>query len=70
MIARITPSHLSGTVTAPPSKSMAHPHLICVALAEGCSTVHGVADSEDVKATVGGDSFYGSNLVFNGDLAS
>ena len=53
MIAKITPSPLCGTATAPPSKSMAHRHLICAALAEGKSIVHGIADSEDIKATIG-----------------
>ena len=39
-------------VAAPPSKSMAHRHLICAALAGGESTVSNVAFSEDVLATI------------------
>jgi len=70
MIARITPSHLSGTVTAPPSKSMVHRHLICAALAEGCSTVHGVADSEDVKATVGALRALGCKITIKNEVAT
>lgn len=41
-----------GTLSAPPSKSMAHRLLLCAALAEGVSTVHGVAQSEDLCATL------------------
>ena len=39
-----------GQVTAPPSKSMAHRLLICAYLSGG-STVHGLAESEDINAT-------------------
>ena len=39
-------------VPAPPSKSMAHRHLICAALAEGESIIRNVAFSEDVLATI------------------
>ncbi len=52
MIAKITPSHLSGTVIAPPSKSMAHRYIICAALAYGTSRIDNVAYSEDIKATI------------------
>lgn len=52
MIAKIKPSALRGTVTAPPSKSMAHRLLICAGLANGESVIHNVADSEDIRATV------------------
>lgn len=40
-----------GKVSAPPSKSMAHRLLICAALSNGKSTVRGVSDCEDVRAT-------------------
>ena len=49
---QITPRHLSGTVTPPPSKSMAHRLLIAAALGAGISTVRGVAMSQDVEATL------------------
>ena len=39
-------------VCAPPSKSMAHRHLICAALADGESIIRNVALSEDVLATI------------------
>ena len=41
-----------GTVEAPPSKSMAHRMLICAGLSKGTCTVHGIADSKDVLATI------------------
>ena len=48
-----TPSHLSGTISAPPSKSMAHRMLICGGLSHGnTSTIKGISDSDDVKATL------------------
>ncbi len=46
------PSHLRGTVAAPPSKSMAHRLLICGGLAEGVSTIRGISASDDVSATL------------------
>ena len=49
---QITPRHLSGTVTPPPSKSMAHRLLIAATLGSGISTVRGVAMSQDVEATL------------------
>ena len=52
MKVRLSPSVARGSIQAPPSKSMAHRLLICAALAEGESTVEGVAESEDVKATI------------------
>ena len=70
MIARITPSPLSGTVTAPPSKSMAHRHLICAALAEGKSIVHGISDSEDIKATIGALRSLGCNITVEHESAT
>lgn len=48
----ILPSLLSGTVKAPPSKSMAHRLLIAAGLSRGTSEICGIADSEDVSATL------------------
>ena len=47
----ITPRKLSGAVTPPPSKSQAHRLLIAAALSGGSSTIHGLADSQDIQAT-------------------
>ena len=49
---QITPKKLSGAVTPPASKSQAHRLLIAAALAEGESTLHGIARSQDIEATL------------------
>lgn len=49
---RINKSLAKGKITAPPSKSMAHRLLICAAMCEGESTVHGISTCEDVSATL------------------
>lgn len=51
MDVKITPSRLCGTVTPPPSKSMAHRLLISAALSGGRSVISGLADSQDIQAT-------------------
>lgn len=48
----IKPRLLHGSVTPPPSKSMAHRMLICAALAEGSSVIANLHFSDDVKATL------------------
>lgn len=52
MTVTIYPSVPSGSVAAPPSKSMAHRLLICAGQAIGVQNVHGVALSEDILATM------------------
>lgn len=52
MTAIIRPSTARGTVQAPPSKSMAHRLLLCAGLSQRESIIRGVADSEDVLATI------------------
>lgn len=49
---RIQPSRAVGSVTAPPSKSMAHRLLIVAGLSNGCSVIEGVEFSQDIYATV------------------
>ena len=49
---QITPKKLSGIVTPPPSKSQAHRLIIAAALADGVSTLHNVALSQDIEATL------------------
>ena len=49
---QIIPKKLSGAVTPPPSKSQAHRLLIAAALAEGESTLHNLARSQDIEATL------------------
>lgn len=49
----IMPGTASGSVLAPPSKSMAHRMLMGAGLAEGTSVIGNVDLSEDIKATLG-----------------
>lgn len=44
--------NITGTVKAPPSKSMAHRALICAGLADGKSAIDNIAASEDLLATM------------------
>ena len=52
MDVKITPRRLSGVVTPPPSKSLAHRYVIAASLAAGTSSVKNVAFSEDIEATL------------------
>ena len=52
MIAKFSPCKLRGTVSAPPSKSMAHRYLIGAALSGRKCTLSGIDFSEDILATV------------------
>ena len=55
-----------GTITAPPSKSMAHRHIICAALAEGSSIVRNVDLSQDISATLDCIGALGAEAVIDG----
>ncbi len=44
---------ISGTLTAPPSKSMAHRAVLCAALAKGRSRITHLEFSKDISATLG-----------------
>ena len=52
MIVNINKGRAKGKVSAPPSKSMAHRLLICAAISQGESIIHGMSDCEDVRATL------------------
>ncbi len=52
MKVRIEKGTARGSVSAPPSKSMAHRLLISAAMAEGVSRVKGISNCEDVLATL------------------
>jgi 3-phosphoshikimate 1-carboxyvinyltransferase len=43
---------VTGTIKAPPSKSMAHRALICAGLSKGKSVINNIAASEDILATM------------------
>lgn len=69
MRVEIAPSRLSGSIFAPPSKSMAHRLLICAGLSEGESVVRHLAFSEDVKATIACLKALGAVITLDGDTA-
>ena len=46
------PGGIGGTITAPPSKSMAHRAVLCSALAEGASHIKNLEFSKDISATL------------------
>ena len=48
---RITPQKLSGAVTPPASKSMAHRAVLAMALADRQGTLSNLSDSQDIQAT-------------------
>lgn len=63
---RIFPSKAKGSMVAPPSKSMAHRHLICAALATGKSIIYNIDLSQDIKATLACIGQLGAKAVVNG----
>ena len=56
-----------GTISAPPSKSMAHRMLISGGLSCGKSIVHGIAPSQDVLATLDCLESLGAKYTYEGD---
>ena len=60
------PSHLYGTVTAPPSKSVGHRSIICAALSGSRVTVRNCGESDDITATTACVEALGSAVVRNG----
>lgn len=70
MKVRILPGRAVGTVVAPPSKSMAHRLLISASLADGVSTIRGISDCEDVRATVDCMRALGAVCEISGDVAT
>ncbi len=67
---RITPSHLSGTVEIPASKSCTHRALICAALAQGKSVITGVSMSKDIEATIGAMTALGADFIIDGSTVT
>ena len=66
----IRPSRAEGTVTAPPSKSMAHRLLICAGLSRGESVVRNLAYSKDIEATIACLRALGAEIRLDGDTAA
>lgn len=69
MKATINKSRAVGTITAPPSKSMAHRNLLCAALSER-STVFNVEYSQDILATIDSLKALGANIEINGSTVN
>lgn len=67
MTVNIEKGKAKGNISAPPSKSMAHRLLICAALSEGESVIHGMSDCEDVRATLDCLSALGVPFESEGD---
>ena len=53
MDAKISVSHIGGSVAVPPSKSAAHRAVLCAALAGGTSRIDNIEYSDDIRATLG-----------------
>lgn len=69
-IAKFTPCTLGGTVSAPPSKSMAHRYLIGAALSGEKCTLTGVAYSEDILASIDCLKALGAKITADGDTVT
>ncbi|WP_294100070.1 3-phosphoshikimate 1-carboxyvinyltransferase [uncultured Ruminococcus sp.] len=65
----VFPTKLSGLVTVPPSKSVAHRMVIAAALSEGTSTITNIYPSEDILATMSCMRKLGAEIDFTGDRA-
>lgn len=70
MTVEIIPNRARGKVTAPPSKSFAHRALICAALADGTSVIRGIAESEDMLATLDCIRALGASVSFADGVAT
>ena len=70
MKAAIRPGKATGSVAAPPSKSMAHRLLICAGLAQGTSRIRGVDKNEDILATIDCLQAMGAVCTVDGDTVT
>lgn len=59
---KIEPRKLSGNVTVPPSKSLAHRAIISASLANGKSEIHNIQFSDDMIATINGMRALGARI--------
>ncbi len=66
---RITPKPLRGSVSVPPSKSVAHRMIIAAALADGVSRISNLSRSADILATINCMKAFGADIELNGDTA-
>ena len=68
MSALFSPSKLTGAVTVPPSKSVAHRAVLCAALADGESTIRNLAMSDDIAATLSAVGAFGAGVNGTGGV--
>ncbi|WP_035051116.1 3-phosphoshikimate 1-carboxyvinyltransferase [Carnobacterium pleistocenium] len=61
----LIPEKIKGTVTVPPSKSMAHRAVICASLAKGRSMITNIQLSDDMIATIAGMRSFGAVISYN-----
>ncbi|MDR0914826.1 MAG: 3-phosphoshikimate 1-carboxyvinyltransferase [Oscillospiraceae bacterium] len=61
----ILPSQLFGRVAAPPAKSDAHRGLICACLSRGKATLHPIALSRDIQATIACAEALGAIITYD-----
>lgn len=66
---RIVPKLLSGDVTPPASKSVAHRLMIAAALAKGRTVISNIYPSKDILATIDCLKQLGAEIVLEGDTA-
>ena len=69
MTVTIKPSRPVGSVSAPPSKSMAHRLLLCAGLSSGLSWITGIDPSEDIAATLDCLVTLGAKVDLSGNVA-
>ncbi|MBO7217358.1 MAG: 3-phosphoshikimate 1-carboxyvinyltransferase [Clostridia bacterium] len=70
MRAIFKPSQLKGTISAPPSKSMAHRYLIGAALSGKTCTLSGIDYSEDILASIDCLKALGANITIEADTVT
>jgi 3-phosphoshikimate 1-carboxyvinyltransferase len=70
MIAKFTKCTLSGDISAPPSKSMAHRYLIGAALTKQKCDISGIDYSEDILATIDCLKALGCEIETKNDMVS
>lgn len=67
MRVEISASKITGRVSAPPSKSMAHRALICAFLSGRRCTIKNIAYSDDINATAGALEALGAQIIRGSD---
>ena len=66
----IAPNRLQGSVSVPPSKSIAHRAIICAALSDSTSVIKNISLSDDITATINAVKLAGAKVTVEGDTAT